>query len=209
MNSRLIIGIVAVLLMATSVSAWDLTKPIPDFTSNVVSGYAPLTVKFTDVSFGNLSTVTGYSWSYNCGEGWKEFSTEQNPTYTFTKRGTRYYIALTLYTTAYGKEYVLNSKKDYITVYGYVTTPKFTIYQVPHTARLQFTDVSSAYNPNDVTGVSWYYRRSSSPYWIQFSTAKNPVKVLYYGDFEIKYRIYTKNSPTGYLESTQWVSVVR
>lgn len=59
------------------------------FTSNVVSGCAPLVVDFTDNSTGGP-----ISWDYDFGDGGS--STAQNPRYTFTKPG-KYTIKLTVF----------------------------------------------------------------------------------------------------------------
>ncbi|GAB6284295.1 MAG: hypothetical protein STSR0009_04940 [Methanoregula sp.] len=55
--------------------------PIANFTANVTSGTAPLTVKFTDTSTG---APNGWNWSFGDGN----FSTLQHPVYTYTSIGT-------------------------------------------------------------------------------------------------------------------------
>jgi PKD repeat protein len=55
--------------------------PLADFTSDVVSGAAPLTVNFTDTSTGNVS-----SWSWDFGDGGT--STQQNPSHDYLTPGT-------------------------------------------------------------------------------------------------------------------------
>jgi PKD repeat protein len=62
--------------------------PTAAFTSDVTSGPAPLTVHFTDLSTG---TITSYVWNF--GDGGT--STERNPVHTFTAAGT-YTVALTV-----------------------------------------------------------------------------------------------------------------
>jgi len=59
-----------------------------DFTSDTVSGSAPLTVNFTDQSCG-ITT----SWSWDFGDG--STSSEQNPSHTYTNPGT-YTVSLTV-----------------------------------------------------------------------------------------------------------------
>lgn len=54
---------------------------VADFTSDVTSGNAPLTVQFTDLSTGSPT-----SWSWGFGDG--ESSTDQNPAHTFNYYGT-------------------------------------------------------------------------------------------------------------------------
>lgn len=57
-------------------------QPVASFTMSPVSGYAPLSVTFTDTSTGS---PTGWSWDFN-GDGVID-STIQNPTYVYTSPG--------------------------------------------------------------------------------------------------------------------------
>lgn len=61
--------------------------PIADFDVKITSGYAPLTVAFSDLS-SNVS-----SWNWNFGDG-SANSTVQNPTHTYNAAGT-YAVTLT------------------------------------------------------------------------------------------------------------------
>jgi len=72
-----------VIVVSESVAA-----PTADFTANVTSGTAPLTVSFTDLSSGD---PTGWSWNLGEGEG---TSTDQNPLHTYSDGGT-YTVTLT------------------------------------------------------------------------------------------------------------------
>ena len=63
------------------------SPPITSFSSDIQSGTAPLTVRFTDTS-GN--SPTGWQWSF--GDGAQ--STDQNPSHTYTQGGT-YSVILT------------------------------------------------------------------------------------------------------------------
>jgi len=86
-------------------------KPVALFIQDRYIGTAPLTVKFTDRS---LYSPTSWTWSYRQGTGsWTQFSTEQNPQYTFTQTGiyvTRLDISNAAGTsTAYGGLVVLRS----------------------------------------------------------------------------------------------------
>ncbi len=80
--------------------------PLADFTANITSGVAPLTVNFTDQSTNNPT-----SWQWDFGDGGT--STEQNPAHTYNE-GT-YTVTLTV-TNEYGSD--VKTKTDYIVVSG-------------------------------------------------------------------------------------------
>ncbi len=61
--------------------------PVASFRGNITSGYAPLTVQFTDLS----SDATEWSWDF----GDKTYSTEQNPEHTYSK-DQKYTVSLTV-----------------------------------------------------------------------------------------------------------------
>ncbi|HQC11852.1 MAG TPA: PKD domain-containing protein, partial [Methanoregulaceae archaeon] len=63
-------------------------EPVAQFTADPDSGYAPLTVQFTDSSLNNV-----ISWNWNFGDG--STSTQQNPVHTFDEVGT-YTVTLTV-----------------------------------------------------------------------------------------------------------------
>ena len=60
--------------------------PVANFSSNVTSGYTPLTVQFTDLSIN----ATGWNWNFGDGTN----STEQNPIHTYSSAGS-YIVNLT------------------------------------------------------------------------------------------------------------------
>lgn len=68
---------------ATETITIQAIPPVIDFSANPVSGCAPLTVNFTNLSqFAEPST---YTWSFGAGQG---MSTAVNPTYTYYEPGT-------------------------------------------------------------------------------------------------------------------------
>jgi len=79
--------------------------PVADFSGLPTSGFAPLTVDFTDLSTGS---PTGWDWAF--GDGGT--SNEQSPIYTYNNAGT-YTVSLTV-TNAYGSDG--ETKVEYITV---------------------------------------------------------------------------------------------
>ena len=85
--------------------------PVADFSSNVSSGYAPLTVQFNDSS----ENATGWIWDF--GEG--NNSTVQNPVHTYSAAG-NYTVNLTV-----SNEDGISSKLANITVLDY--SPVYTI----------------------------------------------------------------------------------
>ena len=111
-------------------------EPVAQFTANPTSGYAPLTVQFTDNSQNNVDT-----WLWNFGDG--TTSEEQNPEHTFDEAGT-YTVKLTAYndcgfdsTTAPINAICLEPVADF--------TANPTSGRAPLT--VQFTDLST-YNPD-------------------------------------------------------------
>lgn len=79
--------------------------PVADFAGTPVSGSAPLTVQFTDLSTGQPG-----AWSWDFGDGGS--SSAQNPSYTYAAAGT-YSVSLTA-SSACGSDLV--TKTGYITV---------------------------------------------------------------------------------------------
>jgi YVTN family beta-propeller protein len=64
--------------------------PVANFSSNLTSGYAPLSVQFTDFS----KNVDGWNWNFGDGSG----STQQNQAHTYSRAG-NYNITLTVNNT--------------------------------------------------------------------------------------------------------------
>lgn len=81
--------------------------PRPDFVGAPVSGEVPHSVKFTDMTSGQVN-----SWRWDFGDG--KASTEQNPTHTYWTHGV-YNVILTV-SNEYGQADV--AKNNYITVIG-------------------------------------------------------------------------------------------
>jgi PKD repeat protein len=83
--------------------------PVAEFSANVLSGFSPLVVDFTDLSVAGPNPIT--EWLWNFGDGGT--SEEQNPTHTFYQTGV-YTVSLTVTNS----ESSTNSetKTDYIEV---------------------------------------------------------------------------------------------
>lgn len=81
--------------------------PAADFSANITSGEAPLTVNFTDLSSNNPT-----SWQWDFGDGGT--STQQNPSHSYNNNGS-YTVMLTAL-NSYGSD--VETKTDYIVVSG-------------------------------------------------------------------------------------------
>ena len=118
--------------------------PVADFSASPLSGVAPLTVQFTD-----LSTNSPTSWSWDFGDG--ATSTEQNPSHVYSSIGT-YTVSLTACNGVGCDDEV---KSAFVTVNEVVLAPvadfsaDATYGVMPLT--VQFTDLST----NSPTSWSW------------------------------------------------------
>ncbi|MCF7794439.1 MAG: choice-of-anchor J domain-containing protein [Candidatus Cloacimonetes bacterium] len=118
-----------------------------DFEADVTSGFATLTVNFSDLSTGNV-----ISWEWDFGNG--ESSSEQNPTVQYTEAGT-YTVGLTVYDGIFQHTEI---KENYITVEesagifqdGFENYDDFAIDFSPWTN----VDVDGA-NTYGMTGTAW------------------------------------------------------
>ncbi len=128
--------------------------PVADFEGSPLSGEAPLTVSFTDISTNGPS-----SWAWDFGDGGT--STAQNPTHQYTSAGT-YTVSLTA-TNSCGSD--IETKNDYITVTCTAPVADFvgspTSGEVPLT--VSFTDQST-----DAISWAWDFGDGGT------STAQNP-----------------------------------
>ena len=133
-------------------------QPVADFTANITSGYAPLTVRFTDLSTGGPT-----SWSWDFGDSGA--SAVQNPEHTYSSPGT-YSVSLT----------ALNSGgSDTETKIGYIT-----VAEAPSAPVADFTaDVTSGVEPLEVSFTDLSTENPTSWQWNfgdgEISTEQNPV----------------------------------
>ncbi|AKB37165.1 cell surface protein [Methanosarcina siciliae C2J] len=134
--------------ITVSESSTPEPEPVAEFTADVTSGTAPLTVNFTD-----QSTESPTSWAWDFENDGVVDSTEQNPSYTYESAG-NYTVNLTVANTAGSDSEV---KTDYITV-SESSTPvelvaAFTADVTGGTAPLtvNFTDLSTG------TPTSWFW----------------------------------------------------
>jgi len=115
-----------------------------DFTTDVTGGNLPLEVRFINRSSGN---IIGWSWSFGQGE----FSTEQNPTYTFTTAGD-YDVTLTVVTSSGQK--ASEAKAEYLKVLPPAPVAYFAVGPTVHANALEpFVDLSEGI----ITSWMWYF----------------------------------------------------
>ncbi len=133
--------------------------PAADFSASVISGNAPLTVKFTDKSTGS---PTEWKWSFGDGSA---LVTQYNPTYTYTKAGT--YTVKETVSNAAGKDTEI--KTNYITVKAAPVKAPVAAFSASTTSgkkplKVQFTDKST----NSPTSWKWSFGDGT------YSTSKSP-----------------------------------
>lgn len=84
--------------------------PAADFSADLLTGAAPLDVRFTDRSSGGLYQILSWTWDFGDGS---PINDEQNPAHTYENTGT-YTVTLTILTNAGGT--ASETKEDYIRV---------------------------------------------------------------------------------------------
>jgi YVTN family beta-propeller protein len=124
-----------------------------NFTASKTSGYAPLSIQFTDTSTGEGVT----SWQWNFGDLTSN-STVQNPSHTYTQPGT-YAVTLTV-TNADGTNSI--TKTGYITVTVYIP-PTWKTY-IPNTGGSTVSVINQSTDTVTATITT-----GTGPYGIAFS----------------------------------------
>ncbi len=153
--------------------------PVANFTSDVQSGSAPLTVTFTDNSTGTAPLT--YAWDFT-NDGIID-STLQNPSHQYSTIGT-YTVNLTV-TNAVGNNSLLRT--NYITVTlpaapvaGFSGTPLTG----PSPLTVSFTDASTG----SITSRSWQYKNATVD-WTLFATTVNPSHAFPVGTYDIRLNV--------------------
>ena len=120
--------------------------PVANYSTDVLSGVAPLTVNFTD-----LTTNNPQAWNWDFGD--YSNSTEQNPTYTFVLPGT-YVVNLTVDNTdgssTYSTTITVNSSNSSFMADKYIGPPPLTIQFTDQTANATQWEWNFG-NPSDVS----------------------------------------------------------
>jgi len=127
-----------------------------DFSAGPLTGYAPVTVDFTDLSIG----TNVHAWSWDFGDGGS--STEQSPSHTYTVPGT-YTVSLTATGTS-GPD--TETKSDYVVIESWVPITDFSATPLNGLAPLAvaFTDETIG------TATSWSWNFGDGT----ISSSQNP-----------------------------------
>jgi len=120
-------------------------RPVADFSAEPTSGTAPLSVQFTSLSSG---TITSRTWDFGDGQT----SAAQNPLFEYKSPG-KYTVSLTV--TGLAGKSDTKTKPNYITVTAPPPVAKFTAtpYHGPAPLDVQFTDQSTG----QITSRTWNF----------------------------------------------------
>lgn len=167
------VGVFTVSLTASNASGSDThTKPdyittfapapTADFEADILVGYPPLVVQFTDLS---TSAVPITSWLWDFGDGYT--STQQNPKHTYNKVQS-YTVSLTIENTLSASD--TKTQTDYIRVLEIPVLVDFTGQPRTEEAPLQVRFSNLTEYPNDYAEPTWEWDFGDG----EQSTQKNP-----------------------------------
>ncbi len=165
--------------------------PVAEFSSNVISGNAPLDVSFTDISTGNPA-----AWYWDFGDGTN--SADKNPVHTYSTVGT-YTVTLTVTnsngtTSKSGTITVLENTETVFPVADFGTNAT----QGSAPLAVQFTDLSQ-----NAVSWSWDFDNNGQP----DSTVQNPGYVYENpGDYTVNLTVSNAN---GTASKTTTISVMK
>ncbi len=166
-------------------------QPSANFTADAVSGCAPLTVNFQDISPGNPT-----SWQWDLGNG--STSSQQTPTTTYFNAGT--YTVLLTVSNAAGTDSI--KKVSYITVYDKPTVD----FSSPTTSgcfplTVNFTDLSTAGSGSNIDW-NWDFGDGDT------STLQNPShKYSASGNYSITLKVTNSNGCQKVSSKIQYIKV--
>jgi PKD repeat protein len=129
-----------------------LALPVAAFTTNLTYGNAPLTIQFTNQSYGN---ITSYQWDFGDGTT----STEANPSHIYNAVGL---YPATLTVTGPGGQ---DMRQIFIQVFQ-PPAPTATPIPPPETPLIQQAIVQVSSSTDDVNETSDEYQEKASSIWI-------------------------------------------
>jgi PKD repeat protein len=166
----------------------ESTSPVADFTANITSGPAPLTVQFTDTSIGG---PTAWSWEF----GDSGVSTEQDPVHRYEMPGS-YTVNLTV-SNIFGNDTLV--RQEYITV-TLPASPVADFSANPVSGfspqYVQFTDLST----NNPTNWSWNFGGGAT------SNEKNPSHTFYQGVYTITLEV-SNSAGSSNITRTNYITI--
>ncbi|MBF0450539.1 MAG: tandem-95 repeat protein [Candidatus Magnetomorum sp.] len=169
-------------------------KPTADFLASTTSGFAPLSIQFTDTSQSYQSLV---AWEWTFGDGAQDVT--RNPTYIYTIPGT-YTVKFVVTDSTNKKDTAI--KYQYITVMDGIPDVNFSAKRSVGNAPLtvQFYDTTTAYQ--DLVSWTWNFGDNST------STSQHPVHTYtIQGDYTVSLTV--KDRKGSYLETkNQFIHVV-
>lgn len=167
-------------------------NPVANFTANVTSGCAPLTVTFTDQSTGN---PTSWNWEFSNGT----LSSVRNPVITFATPGTYSVRLVVQNATGIGQ----TERIDYITVNPSPVAnfaANLTLACLP--ARIQFTDGSTS-AAGSIVSWDWDFGDGNT------STQQNPSHTYTStGFYTVTLRVVSSTGCTAVRTRTSYIRVV-
>lgn len=178
------------------------SSPTADFTASPTSGFASLTVVFTDLSKpGDGATITGRLWNF----GDNTTSTEQNPTHTYQAAGT-YTVTLTV-TNSFGNSKT-ETKTNYITVNVQPSTPTADFSAAPLSGAspltVVFTDLSKPGSGATIT--NYYYEFGDGA----TSTLQNPNHTYKTaGTYSVTLTVTNSNNKQHTITKTGYITVTQ
>jgi gliding motility-associated-like protein len=166
-------------------------QPVANFSSNIVSGCAPLTVNFQD-----LSTKNPTSWQWDLGNG--TISNQQAPTTTYFNPGS-YTVSLTV-SNAAGNNSI--TKINYITVYDKPVV-NFSASDLTgcFPATITFTDLSTS-GSGSISKWDWDFGNGDT------SALQNPSEnYISAGNYSITLKATNSNGCTSVLTKPQYIKI--
>ena len=151
---------------SATITVLQLGLPVANFSTNITSGYAPLSVQFNDLS----QNATGWNWDFGDGAN----STQQNPIHTYYTAG-NYTVNLTA-TNANGTNSIsttINVMKSTPT-----STPGLVVSYDGNITSGKLIDLSGNSNTGYVIGATQGTLLTTGANYVSFDGVDNRVNIL-------------------------------